>query len=232
MKTTTHKSLLALARLPMIIAAVTLSLAFSGTAKADPYITGSLNFNLTTLVPAPNLGGDPSAGTGFFTMGGNTITAQIVGGSLQVSPSGDFSTLAGDLLTFNPAELTGLGAAGNPSSYDITNYIEFGPSSDPDEFTFTLTEAHIDGFGTGTPTLSGQGTVSGPGFATTGASFSITDSSSVDGFAVYTGSFSATPEPSSWVLGLLVLGTLGYLLRVRIVRSLGLDQVESADLAV
>ncbi len=200
--------------------AMALCLAFTGVAKADaPFITGSLNFSLTTMVPAPNFGGDSSNSTAFFTVGGNQITALILGGDLQLSPSGDFSALAGDALTFNPLTLNNLGGALNPTSEDLPGFITFGPSSDPTEFTFTLTNAHIDGISTGTPVFAGTGTVSANGRQVTTASFSITDSTSVSGLSVYTGSFVAlaAPEPSSSALMLVALG--GLVLYFRSVRS-------------
>jgi hypothetical protein len=227
MKTITLKTLShALNRLPVFVAVAGLTLAFAGLAKADaPFLIGTLGFNISGANPGATIT------TSSFTLSNpNTIN-----GPSSLTPTGIFAAptnVGTETLTFlpagSPATFTGLSTTAT-AELNVP-FLQFALGSDTLTFDVTSIIETVTA-GTATFNMAGVLTDNHSDFSTSPASVVI--QGAVGSPVTFSGSLASAPEPSSWLMALLVLGTLGYLLRSRIVRSAGLDlDVDDARLAV
>jgi len=228
MKTT--KTLPSAIRNLLLLVAVA-TLAFAGTAKAQPYIIGSFNYidnyqgvpDNSLLSISNNLGSFTLANPALITQ--TPATGPNAGAS---SPSGTFAGLGLQALTFNitsSSALAGLiqppgGIAVSPLDSTVSPSPLFMTIGNSGLLTFDLQTIYMTSTGN-SYTVLGTGTVSGTGYSTSQASFTITQSGGLG--TGYAGTFTAVPEPLSVLLGLVVFALLGVLLRMRAVQMRDLD---------
>ena len=184
--------------------------AFAGTAKAQPYIIGSFNYTDNYQGYPDNSLLSISNNLGSFTLNNPAMitqtppTGQNAGAT---SPNGAFAGLGLQDLTFNITSSSALaafiqpsgGIAVSPGNSAVSPSQLFMTIGNSGTFTFDLQTIYMAAAGNSISVL-GTGTVSGSGYTTSQASFTLTQSGGPD--SGYDGTFTATtvPEPPVWAL--------------------------------
>jgi hypothetical protein len=182
--------------------------AFAGTVKAEPYIIGSFNYSDNYQGTPDNSLLSISSNVGSFTLNNPAIITQTPSSGLNAgasSPNGAFAGLGLESLTFNVTSSSALtltpsgGIAVSPGNSIVTGSPLFMTIGNSGTFTFDLQTIYMTAAGNSISVL-GTGTVSGSGYTTSQASFTLTQSGGPD--SGYDGTFTATtvPEPPVWAL--------------------------------